>query len=101
MIPNRLGDLKAAEEHLLLTLHIHGLDRRRTRAIVTAHLAGVRPRQGDTDGALTTWADFLDCAEGVRSIEIRSALQDMSVRLLRLPDNPTAQELRNRAAAFA
>ncbi|MEU9247558.1 tetratricopeptide repeat protein [Streptomyces sp. NPDC048385] len=101
MILNRLGDLTAAEEHLLLALDIHGLDRRRTRAIVTADLAGVRLRQGDTDSALTTWAGFLDSAEGVRSVKIRAALHDMSVRLLRLPNSPAAQELRRRAAAFA
>ncbi|CAM5461446.1 hypothetical protein SALBM311S_02963 [Streptomyces alboniger] len=54
MIHNRLGDLTAAEEHLRLALVIHGLDRRRTRAIVTADLAGVLLRQGNADGALST-----------------------------------------------
>ncbi|MGG7572883.1 hypothetical protein [Streptomyces sirii] len=39
MIISRLGDLDAAEEHLHLALDIHGLDRRRTRAIVLADLA--------------------------------------------------------------
>ncbi len=34
MILSRLGDLEAAEEHLQLALGVHGLDRRRTRAIV-------------------------------------------------------------------
>lgn len=54
MILSRLGDLDAAEEHLHLALGIHGLDRRRTRAIVLADLGGVRLRQGDVDGAMAT-----------------------------------------------
>ncbi|MFJ8158741.1 tetratricopeptide repeat protein [Streptomyces sp. NPDC094468] len=101
MILNRLGDLTGAEEHLLLALDFHGLDRRRTRAIVTADLAGVRLRQGNTDDALAVWAEFLDCAEGVRSVKIHAALHDMSIRLLRLPDTPEAQQLRERAASYA
>ncbi|WP_234350597.1 tetratricopeptide repeat protein [Streptomyces sp. XY66] len=101
MVHNRLGDLTAAEEHLLLALDIHGLDRRRTRAIVTADLAGVLLRQGNTDGALSTWSDFLDCAEGIRSIKVRAAAQDMCVRLRRFPSLPKAADLRVRAAALA
>lgn len=100
MIHSRLGDLTAAEEHLRLALDIHGLDRRRTRAIVLADLAGVRLRQGNTDGALATWSDFLDCADGVRSVKVRTALQDMLVRLHRFPDVPQALGLRTRAAAL-
>ncbi|MEU0215580.1 tetratricopeptide repeat protein [Streptomyces sp. NPDC006265] len=101
MIHTRLGDLTAAEEHLRLALEIHGLDRRRTRAIVLADLGGVRLRQGNVDGAMSTWADFLDCADGVRSVKVRSAIQDMRVRLRRFPNLPQAQELRTRAAAPA
>ncbi|MGA5442230.1 tetratricopeptide repeat protein [Streptomyces griseoincarnatus] len=101
MIHTRLGDLTAAEEHLHLALDIHGLDRRRTRAIVLADLGGVRLRQGNVDGAMSTWADFLDCADGVRSVKVRAAIQDMRVRLRRFPNLPEAQELRTRAAALA
>lgn len=101
MIHTRLGDLTAAEEHLHLALDIHGLDRRRTRAIVLADLGGVRLRQGNVDGAMSTWADFLDCADGVRSVKVRAAIQDMRVRLRRFPNLPEAQELRTRAAARA
>ncbi|MGW7046397.1 hypothetical protein ACWGDT_27660 [Streptomyces avermitilis] len=100
MIYNRLGDLTAAEKHLHLALDIHGLDRRRTRAIVLADLAGVRLRQGNADGAMSTWSDFLNCADGVRSVKVRAAIQDMSVRLRHFPDVPEAQELRTRAAAL-
>ncbi|MFE4666259.1 tetratricopeptide repeat protein [Streptomyces sp. NPDC056716] len=100
MIYSRLGDLTAAEEHLHLALDIHGLDRRRTRAIVLADLGAVRLRQGDVDGAVSTWSDFVDCAEGVRSVKIRTAVQDMRVRLRRFPDMAEAQELRTRAAAL-
>ncbi|WP_327689125.1 tetratricopeptide repeat protein [Streptomyces tubercidicus] len=100
MILSRLGDLDAAEEHLHLALDIHGLDRRRTRAIVLADLGGVRLRQGDVDGALVTWRDFLDCADGIRSMKVQAALQDMRVRLRRYSGVPEAQELRERAARF-
>ncbi|MDH6222996.1 tetratricopeptide repeat protein [Streptomyces pseudovenezuelae] len=54
MIHILLGDLTAAEGHLRLALDIHGLDRRRTRAIVLADLAGVRLRKGDIDGAISS-----------------------------------------------
>ncbi|MFI7095615.1 hypothetical protein [Streptomyces lydicus] len=101
MILSRLGDLDAAEEHLHLALDIHGLDRRRTRAIVLADLGGVRLRQGDVDGAMVTWRDFLDCADGIRSVKVQAALQDMRVRLRRYSGVPEAQELRERAARFA
>lgn len=101
MILSRLGDLNAAEEHLHLALDIHGLDRRRTRAIVLADLAGVRLRQGDTDGAMATWGEFLDCADGIRSVKVHAALRDMRVRLRRFQSLPAAQDLRNRAARIA
>ncbi|MFI5768842.1 tetratricopeptide repeat protein [Streptomyces sp. NPDC051658] len=98
MILSRLGDLDAAEERLHLALDIHGLDRRRTRAIVLADLGGVRVRQGNIDGAMATWRDFLDCADGIRSVKVQAALQDMRVRLRRHNGVPEAQELRERAA---
>ncbi|WP_274036234.1 hypothetical protein [Streptomyces sp. MMBL 11-1] len=59
MIHTRLGDLTAAEEHLRPALEIHGLDRRRTRAIVLADLGGVRLRQG-------TW--MAPCPPGLTSL---------------------------------
>ncbi|MFI8258236.1 hypothetical protein [Streptomyces filamentosus] len=81
MILARLGDLDAVEEHGHLDLDIHGLDRRRTRAIVLAALGGVRLRQCDVDGALATWRDFIDCADGICSVKVQAALPDMRVRL--------------------
>jgi tetratricopeptide (TPR) repeat protein len=101
MILSRLGDLDAAEEHLHLALDIHGVDRRRTRAIVLADLGGVRLRQGNVDGALATWGDFLDCADGIRSVKVQAALRDMRVRLRRFHGLGEAQELRERAARIA
>ncbi|MFJ3976218.1 tetratricopeptide repeat protein [Streptomyces sp. NPDC090021] len=98
MILSRLGDLDAAEENLHLALEIHGVDRRRTRAIVLADLGGVRLRQGNVDGALATWADFLDCADGIQSVKVQAALRDMRVRLRRFQGLPQAQDLRERAA---
>ncbi|MFH8574188.1 tetratricopeptide repeat protein [Streptomyces sp. NPDC017993] len=100
MILTRLGDLNSAEENLRLALEIHGLDRRRTRAIVLADLAGVRLRQGDTDGALATWSDFLTCAEGIRSVKVQTALNDMQVRLRRFHGTAKAAELQQRADHF-
>ncbi|MEV7892784.1 tetratricopeptide repeat protein [Streptomyces cyaneofuscatus] len=101
MILARLGDLDAAEEHFHLALDIHGLDRRRTRAIVLADLGGVRLRQGDVEGAMATWRDFLDYADGIRSVKVQAALQDMRVRLRRYIGVPEAQELREQAARIS
>ncbi|MFC4514040.1 tetratricopeptide repeat protein [Streptomyces ehimensis] len=98
MILARLGDLDAAEEHLRLALDIHGLDRRRTRAIVLADLGGVRLRQSDVDGALAIWSEFVDCAEGIRSVKVDKAADDMRIRLNRFRAMPEAEELRGRAA---
>ncbi|PCG84046.1 transcriptional regulator [Streptomyces sp. WZ.A104] len=81
MILSRLGDLDGAAGHLEQALDIHGLDRRRSRAIVLADLGKVRLRQGDLDAALSTWTEFLDCADGVRSVKIAEAAEDMSTRL--------------------
>ncbi|WP_174518271.1 hypothetical protein [Streptomyces vietnamensis] len=89
-------DRRMATKHL--ALDIHGLDRRRTRAIVLADLGGVRLRQGDVDGTLATWRDFLDCADGIRWVKVQAALQDMRVRLRRYSGVPEAQELRMLAA---
>ncbi|MFF3782809.1 hypothetical protein [Streptomyces sp. NPDC001933] len=47
---------------------------------------------------MATWRDFLDCADGIRSVKVQAALQDMRVRLRRHSDFPEAQELRERAA---
>ncbi|MEW9518757.1 hypothetical protein [Streptomyces tubercidicus] len=66
-----------------------------------ADLGGVRLRQGDVDGALATWRDFLECADGIRSVKVQAALQGMRVRLRRYRGVPKAQELRERAARFA
>ncbi|MFI2073051.1 hypothetical protein [Streptomyces triculaminicus] len=101
LILSRLGDLDAAEEHLHLALDIRGLDRRRTRAIVLADLGGVRLRQGNVDGAIATWRDFLNCADGIRPVKVQAALQDMRVRLRRYSGVPEAEELRERAARTA
>ncbi|MFB8080656.1 hypothetical protein [Streptomyces sp. NPDC056013] len=101
MILSRFGDVDAAEGHLRLALDIHDLDRRRIRAIVLADLGGARLRQGDVDGALATWHDFLDCADGIRSVKVQAALQDMRVRLRRYTGVPEAQELREQAARIS
>ncbi|MEC4015306.1 tetratricopeptide repeat protein [Streptomyces sp. H27-D2] len=98
MILTRLGDLDAAEEHLRLALEIHGLDRRRTRAIVLADLGGVRLRRGDVDGALVTWGQFVSCAEGIRSVKVRTAAADMRTRLNRFQGLTGADALRHRSA---
>ncbi|MFE5595079.1 tetratricopeptide repeat protein [Streptomyces sp. NPDC056549] len=97
MILARLGDLDSATEHLRQALDIHGLDRRRSRAIVLADLGKVHLRQGDLDAALMTWTEFLDCAEGVRSVKIGEAGEDMSTRLDQYRSLPEAAALLKRA----
>ncbi|WP_432138637.1 tetratricopeptide repeat protein [Streptomyces sp. bgisy154] len=93
----RMGDLTAAAEHLDQALEEYGLDRRRTRASVLGHLGEIRFRQGDFDGALSAWSEFVDCAEGVKSVRVRDAAEDMQVRLGRFPGDATARELAARA----
>jgi len=101
MILAQLGDLDAAQDHLHHALDVHGLDRRRTRAIVLADLGQVHLRRDDTDAALATWSDFLDTAEGIRSIKVTEAVAEMRARLNRLKAVPAAQELAQRAAAIS
>ncbi|MFE1957716.1 tetratricopeptide repeat protein [Streptomyces sp. NPDC059479] len=100
MILAGLGDLGAAEEHLHHALDIHGLDRRRTRAIVLADLGQVRLRRDDIDGAFVAWDEFLDCANGLHSMKVHDAVHDMRARLdlKRLRGVAGAEELRERAA---
>lgn len=101
MIHAKLGDLNAAEEHLHLALDIHGLDRKRTRAIVLADLGQVQLKRGNTTQALTTWNEFLDCADGVQSVRINDALGNISARLPHIPDTTATQELKERLATRA
>ncbi|MEU9167695.1 tetratricopeptide repeat protein [Streptomyces sp. NPDC048420] len=98
MILARMGDLTAAVAHLDQALEEYGLDRRRTRASVLGHLGEIRFRQGDLDGALSAWSEFVDCAEGVKSVRVRDAAEDMQVRLGQFPGDATARELSARAS---
>lgn len=100
MILARLGNLEGAREHLHHALDIHGLDRRRSRAIVLGDLGNVHLRQGDLDGALAAWGEFIDCAEGVQSVKISDALTDMRVRLSGHSRTSGVSELDGRAAAL-
>lgn len=76
MILSQLGDLDAAADHLHHALDVHGLNRRRTRAIVLADLGQVQLRRDDVDAALGSWREFLDCADGIRSIKVADALTE-------------------------
>ncbi|TDC08282.1 hypothetical protein E1265_33315 [Streptomyces sp. 8K308] len=100
MILASFGDLDAAEDHLHHALDIHGLDRRRTRAIVLADLGQVRLRRDDIDGAFAAWNEFLDCADGLHSMKVHDAVLDMRARLdlNRLRGVASAEQLRERAA---
>jgi len=49
---------------------------------------------------LATWNDFLDTAEGIRSIKVTEAIAEMRARLNRLQAVPSAQELDQRAATI-
>jgi hypothetical protein len=99
MIHARLGDLAAAEEHLNLALDIHGLDRKRTRAIVLADLGHVQLKRGNTAQALHTWDDFLTCSAGVQSTKISDGLATVAARLPSVPDSPAVTDLRERVSA--
>jgi tetratricopeptide (TPR) repeat protein len=99
MIHARLGDLAAAEEHLHLALDIHGLDRKRTRAIVLADLGHVQLKRGNTGQALDTWSEFLTISAGVQSTKISDGLATVAARLPSVPDTPAAADLRERVAA--
>ncbi|MEU1073642.1 MULTISPECIES: tetratricopeptide repeat protein [unclassified Streptomyces] len=96
----RMGDLPAAREHLHQALDTYGLDRRRTRASVLGNLGGLHLQQGDLDGALVVWSEFLDCAEGVQSIKVRDAAEDLRVRLARYENVTAARELSQRATVL-
>lgn len=101
MIHAKLGDLAAAEEHLRLALDIHGLDRKRTRAIVLADLGHVQLKRGNTETALATWTEFLDCADGVQSVRINDGLTNIAARLPSISDSSAAAGLGERIAARA
>lgn len=99
MIHARMGDWPAAEEHLHLALDIHGLDRRRTRAIVLADLGHIQLKRGNTAQALETWDAFTACADGVQSVRIDDAYGDIAARLPAIPDTAAAQDLADRITA--
>ncbi|MFD8935415.1 tetratricopeptide repeat protein [Streptomyces sp. NPDC059578] len=101
MIHAKLGDLAVAEEHLNLALDIHGIDRRRTRAIVLADLGHVQLKRGAAGAAVATWREFLTCAEGVRSVRIEDGLTNIAARLPSVSDSPEAAELSERISARA
>ncbi|WP_197363586.1 tetratricopeptide repeat protein, partial [Streptomyces clavuligerus] len=86
-----MGDLNGAQAQLHQALAVHGLDRRRSRANVLGHLGSIRLRQGDLDGALTAWNQFLDTADGVRSARVRDSADDLRTRLARYPHDPDAR----------
>ncbi|MFD0403765.1 tetratricopeptide repeat protein [Kitasatospora sp. NPDC127116] len=100
MILARLGDYDAAQEHLQVALDVHGLDRRRSHAIVLADLGTVQVRQENYEAAFSTWGNFLALAEGVRSVKVDDAVTDMRARLARIRSIPGASELHERAANF-
>ncbi|GCE02192.1 hypothetical protein EHYA_09969 [Embleya hyalina] len=99
MVLARLGELDEAQAHLRHALDVHGLDRRRTRAIVLAVLGELHLRRGDPDTAIATWNEFVTCATGVRSLKVDTTGQDMRARLHRLRTDgiPGADELEHRA----
>lgn len=100
MILARLGDLDTAEDHLHHALDIHGINRRRSRAIVLADLGQIHLQRDDICAAMATWHDFLDCADGIRSVRVRDAIQEMRARLDRLSGISGVEELSERAATL-
>ncbi|MEW2526534.1 tetratricopeptide repeat protein [Streptomyces sp. NPDC047071] len=100
MVLAKMGDLTGAREQLHQALEIHGLDRRRSRAHVLGNLGEIHLQQGDLDGAMAVWTEFLDCADGVRSVRIRDAALDMRVRLARHKTAAGVRALDGRAAVL-
>nr|BEK67369.1 hypothetical protein KPHV_45960 [Kitasatospora purpeofusca] len=70
------------------------------RAAREADLGTVRLRQDGVDGALSSWNDFFDCADGIRSIKVQDAIHDMRAHLYRLLDVPGVEELDERASSL-
>ncbi|MDI3390644.1 helix-turn-helix transcriptional regulator, partial [Streptomyces sp. B-S-A8] len=101
MIHARMGDLAAAEEYLRVSLDVHGLDRRRTRAIVLADLGHVQLKRGDTAEALSTWGEFLDCADGVHSVRINDGCSNIAARLPLISETAASRCLAQRLASRA
>ncbi|EDY42781.1 hypothetical protein [Streptomyces sp. SPB074] len=66
-----------------------------------ADLGHVQLKCGDTETALATWAEFLDCAEGVSSVRITDGLTNVSARLPRIAHSRAAAELAERIATRA
>jgi hypothetical protein len=81
-------------------LAIHGPYLGRTRAIALADLGHDHLRQDDAEAALATWGDFLDSAEGIRSVKVTEAAASMRARLHRVMHVPAAQKRDQRAAAL-
>ncbi|MEV3853089.1 tetratricopeptide repeat protein [Streptomyces sp. NPDC050095] len=100
MILARMGDTAGARVLLHEAMELHGLNRRRSRASVLGNLGEIHLQEGDVDGALAVWSDFLECAEGIQSVKVRVAAEDMQVRLARYRDLPAARDLSQRAAAL-
>ncbi|MFJ6213728.1 tetratricopeptide repeat protein [Streptomyces sp. NPDC092296] len=98
MILAHLGDYEAAQDHLHHALDIHGLDRRRSRAIVLADLGTVQYRQEDYEAAVDTWGEFLDYADGIQSVKVTDAIHDMQARLRRLRGVNEVDVLNERAS---
>ncbi|NEC88953.1 hypothetical protein [Streptomyces sp. SID12501] len=57
----------------------------------------MRLRQGDVDGALSTWNEFIDCADGIRSVKVHGAVEDIRLRLNRFHGTTAAEQLRHKA----
>ncbi|WP_121391208.1 hypothetical protein [Actinokineospora cianjurensis] len=90
LVHARMGDMRAAEEHIEHALSL-GLDRRRTRAMVLADLGNIRFRREDVDGAVDAWTEFVGLAEGVHSTRIDRSAADIAVRLGSVAGKPAAR----------
>jgi hypothetical protein len=54
----------------------------------------------DVSAALASWNEFVDCADGIRSVKVKDAVTDMRARLTRLQGVTGVDELDDRAAAL-
>jgi hypothetical protein len=63
---------------------------------VLADLGHVQLKRGNTAQVLASWAEFLDCTDGVQSVRIDDAVSNTSARLPLITDTAGAQALGKR-----
>lgn len=93
-----LGDRGGAITALQDSLRYRPRGERRSRAIITARLAGLHISEGHLDQAVRTWHDFLDDYPYLRSGRADAAVAIMRSRLRPHSTNRDVRQILARAA---